>query len=34
MEKRISALEKTVDRHTEEIGTLFSKVDAVKEQKE
>ena len=32
MEKRISALEKTVDRHTEHISTLFSKVDAVKEQ--
>lgn len=32
MEKRISALEKTVDRHTEHISTLFSKVDAVKDQ--
>ena len=32
MENRVAALEKTVDRHTEEIGTLFSKVDAVKEQ--
>jgi hypothetical protein len=32
MENRVAALEKTVDRHTEQIGTLFSKVDAVKEQ--
>ena len=32
MENRVAALEKTVDRHTEQIGTLFSKVDAVKDQ--
>ena len=32
MENRVAALELIVDRHTEEIGTLFSKVDAVKDQ--
>ena len=32
MENKIKALEKIIDRHTEEIGTLFSKVDAVKDQ--
>jgi hypothetical protein len=32
MEKRVAALEKTSDRHTEHISTLFSKVDAVKDK--
>jgi len=32
MENKIKALEKIIDRHSEQINTLFSKVDAVKEQ--
>jgi len=32
MENKIKALEKIIDRHSEQINTLFPKVDAVKEQ--